>query len=61
MPTDLGLSGQHADSTTGLDYFKARYYDLRDRPVPQPYRTTVCAHMTTRTQLRTDGDSCRLY
>lgn len=28
MPTDLGFTGQHSDaSTTGLDYYNARYYD----------------------------------
>ena len=27
MPTDYGFTGQHADSTSGLDYYNARYYD----------------------------------
>ena len=27
MPTDYGFTGQHADSSTGLDYYNARYYD----------------------------------
>jgi RHS repeat-associated protein len=27
MPTDYGFTGQHSDSTTGLDYYVARYYD----------------------------------
>jgi RHS repeat-associated protein len=27
MPTDYGFTGQHADATTGLDYYNARYYD----------------------------------
>jgi RHS repeat-associated protein len=27
MPTDRGFTGQHADATTGLDYYNARYYD----------------------------------
>ena len=26
-PTTLGYTGQHADSSTGLDYYNARYYD----------------------------------
>lgn len=27
MPTDYGFTGQHGDSTTGLLYYGARYYD----------------------------------
>lgn len=27
MPTDYGFTGQHADVTSGLDYYGARYYD----------------------------------
>jgi RHS repeat-associated protein len=27
MPTDYGFTGQHADSTSGLDYYVSRYYD----------------------------------
>lgn len=27
MPTDYGFTGQRADTTTGLDYHNARYYD----------------------------------
>jgi RHS repeat-associated protein len=27
MPTDYGFTGQHADSSSGLDYYGARYYD----------------------------------
>lgn len=27
MPTDYGFTGQHADASTGLDYYNARYYD----------------------------------
>ena len=27
MPSDYGFTGQHSDSATGLDYYKARYYD----------------------------------
>jgi RHS repeat-associated protein len=27
MVTDFGFTGQRADSTTGLDYYNARYYD----------------------------------
>ena len=27
MPTDYGFTGQHSDSTSGLDYYNARYYD----------------------------------
>jgi RHS repeat-associated protein len=27
MPTDRGFTGQVADSTSGLDYYGARYYD----------------------------------
>ena len=27
MPLNYGFTGQHADATSGLDYFNARYYD----------------------------------
>jgi RHS repeat-associated protein len=27
MPTAKGLTGQYADASTGLDYYRARYYD----------------------------------
>ena len=27
MPTDYGFTGQHADGTSALDYYNARYYD----------------------------------
>lgn len=27
MPGSYGYTGQHADATTGLDYYNARYYD----------------------------------
>ena len=27
MPGSYGYTGQHADTTTGLDYYNARYYD----------------------------------
>jgi len=38
MPTDIGFTGQYADSYTGLYFFNARYYSTTHSLIPHNTR-----------------------